>query len=324
MSKKIIITGAAGFIGSRLAEICVKKGYEVTAFDKYNSFNSFGWLENSKYKKFIKFSYGDVRDLDTVMLKFKKNNIVLHLAALVGIPYSYDAPLSYIKTNIEGTYNILEASKSYNFDQTLITSTSEVYGSAQKIPISEKHPLVGQSPYSASKIAADQIAMSYYKSFGLPVKIVRPFNTFGPRQSLRAIIPQIILQLQNEKKKIYFGNLTPTRDLTFVDDTCEGFLEILKRKVFLGTVTNIGSKNEISIKDLITKISRLMNINKEISFDKKRIRPKKSEVDRLVCDNSRIIKNSNWKPKFNLDQGLLKTIEWMLNNNKNIKNEYVI
>ena len=324
MSKKIIITGAAGFIGSRLAEICVKKGYEVTAFDKYNSFNSFGWLENSKYKKFILFSYGDVRDLDTVMLKFKKNNIVLHLAALVGIPYSYDAPLSYIKTNIEGTYNILEASKSYNFDQTLITSTSEVYGSAQKIPISEKHPLVGQSPYSASKIAADQIAMSYYKSFGLPVKIVRPFNTFGPRQSLRAIIPQIILQLQNEKKKIYFGNLTPTRDLTFVDDTCEGFLEILKRKVFLGTVTNIGSKNEISIKDLITKISRLMNINKEISFDKKRIRPKKSEVDRLVCDNSRIIKNSNWKPKFNLDQGLLKTIEWMLNNNKNIKNEYVI
>lgn len=324
MSKKIIITGAAGFIGSRLAEICVKNGYEVTAFDKYNSFNNFGWLENSKYKQYIKFSHGDVRDLDTVMSKFKKNNIVLHLAALVGIPYSYEAPLSYIKTNIEGTYNVLEASRNYNFDQILITSTSEVYGSAQKIPISEDHPLVGQSPYSASKIAADQIAMSYYKSFGSPVKIVRPFNTFGPRQSLRAIIPQIILQLQNDKKKIYFGNITPTRDLTFVDDTCEGFLQIMKRKAFFGTVTNIGSKNEISVKNLIIKISKLMNINKNIVFDKNRVRPKKSEVDRLVCDNFKIVKNSNWKPKFTLDQGLFKTIEWMSNNNKNIKNEYVI
>lgn len=324
MSKKIIITGAAGFIGSRLAEICVKNGYEVTAFDKYNSFNNFGWLENSKYKQYIKFSHGDVRDLDTVMSKFKKNNIVLHLAALVGIPYSYEAPLSYIKTNIEGTYNVLEASRNYNFDQILITSTSEVYGSAQKIPISEDHPLVGQSPYSASKIAADQIAMSYYKSFGSPVKIVRPFNTFGPRQSLRAIIPQIILQLQNDKKKIYFGNITPTRDLTFVDDTCEGFLQIMKRKAFFGTVTNIGSKNEISVKNLIIKISKLMNINKDIVFDKNRVRPKKSEVDRLVCDNFKIVKNSNWKPKFTLDQGLFKTIEWMSNNNKNIKNEYVI
>lgn len=324
MPKKIIITGAAGFIGSRLAEICVKNGYEVTAFDKYNSFNNFGWLENSKYKQYIKFSHGDVRDLDTVMSKFKKNNIVLHLAALVGIPYSYEAPLSYIKTNIEGTYNVLEASRNYNFDQILITSTSEVYGSAQKIPISEDHPLVGQSPYSASKIAADQIAMSYYKSFGSPVKIVRPFNTFGPRQSMRAIIPQIILQLQNDKKKIYFGNITPTRDLTFVDDTCEGFLQIMKRKAFFGTVTNIGSKNEISVKNLIIKISKLMNINKDIVFDKNRIRPKKSEVDRLVCDNFKIIKHSNWKPKFTLDQGLLKTIEWMSNNNENIKNEYVI
>ena len=199
-----------------------------------------------------------------------------------------------------------------------------MYGSAQKIPISEDHPLVGQSPYSASKIAADQIAMSYYKSFGSPVKIVRPFNTFGPRQSLRAIIPQIILQLQKDKKKIYFGNITPTRDLTFVDDTCEGFLQIMKRKAFFGTVTNIGSKNEISVKNLIIKISKLMNINKDIVFDKNRVRPKKSEVDRLVCDNFKIVKNSNWKPKFTLDQGLFKTIEWMSNNNKNIKNEYVI
>ena len=262
MSKKIVVTGAAGFIGSRLTELLLEKGYDVCAFDRYNSFNSFGWLDSSKYKKDIKFLFGDIRDYETILKNFKGINSVIHLAALVGIPYSYEAPLSYIKTNIEGTYNILEAAKKLNFENTLITSTSEVYGTAQKIPINENHPLVGQSPYSASKIAADQISLSYFKSFELPVKIVRPFNTFGPRQSLRAIIPQIILQLLSKKKHIYFGNIKPTRDITYVDDTCNGFIEILKKKKFYGRVTNIGSNNEISVENLIYKISKIIGVKK--------------------------------------------------------------
>jgi len=311
MSKKIVVTGAAGFIGSRLTELLLEKGYEVCAFDRYNSFNSFGWLDSSKYKKDIKFLFGDIRDYETILKNFKGINSVIHLAALVGIPYSYEAPLSYIKTNIEGTYNILEAAKKLNFENTLITSTSEVYGTAQKIPINENHPLVGQSPYSASKIAADQISLSYFKSFELPVKIVRPFNTFGPRQSLRAIIPQIILQLLSKKKHIYFGNINPTRDLTYVDDTCNGFIEILKKKKFYGRVTNIGSNNEISVENLIYKISKIIGVKKKIIIEKKRIRPEASEVERLVCDNSFLVENSNWKPKFSLNDGLVQTVNWI-------------
>tara|TARA_A100001011_G_scaffold356981_1_gene401446 strand:+ start:86 stop:880 length:795 start_codon:yes stop_codon:yes gene_type:complete len=263
MSKKIIITGAAGFIGSRLAEIFIEKGYEVTVFDRYNSFNSFGWLDNSIYKKDINFCFGDIRDYESVFKNFKNNKIVVHLAALVGIPYSYEAPLSYIKTNIEGTYNVLEATKKLNFDNIIITSTSEVYGTAKKIPINENHPVLGQSPYSASKIAADQLSFSYSRSFDMPIKIARPFNTYGPRQSLRAIIPQIILQLLNKKKYLYFGNLKPTRDLTYVDDTCLGFLEILKSNKLFGSVTNIGSGKEISINDLIKKISNIIGTKKK-------------------------------------------------------------
>ena len=318
-NKNIIVTGAAGFIGSRLCEILVSKGYNVTAFDKYNSFNSFGWLDNSKYKKDINFYLGDIRDYQTVEKCFKSNKSVIHLAALVGIPYSYEAPSSYIDTNIIGTHNILQASKKLNFDNVVITSTSEVYGSAKQIPINENHPLLGQSPYSASKIAADQLALSYFMSYNLPIKIARPFNTYGPRQSLRAIIPQIIIQLLNKKKYMFFGNLEPTRDLTFVDDTCEGFISILKNKKFIGSVTNIGSNNEISIKELINKISNIIGIKKKIISQKSRIRPKNSEVNRLICDSSKLRNNSNWKIKNNLRQGLKKTIEW-IKQNKNLFN----
>tara|TARA_S200000501_G_C20745274_1_gene709217 strand:- start:193 stop:1173 length:981 start_codon:yes stop_codon:yes gene_type:complete len=325
MKKKIIITGAAGFIGSRLSELLVEKGYDVYAFDRYNSFNSFGWLDNSEYKKYIKFCFGDIRDYETVYKNFKNIDSVIHLAALVGIPYSYEAPISYIKTNIEGTYNVLEVAKKLNYKNIVITSTSEVYGTAQKIPINEKHPLVGQSPYSASKIAADQISISYNKSFQLPVKIARPFNTYGPRQSLRAIIPQIILQLLNSRKFIYFGNIKPTRDLTYVDDTCSGFIEILNKKKFLGKVTNIGSKNETSVEKLIHKISRIMGITKKIKIERNRIRPKDSEVERLVCDNSFLLKNSNWKPKYTLNDGLVETIKWVKEEyRKNFKNDKYI
>ncbi len=326
MSKKIIITGAAGFIGSRLAEIFVEKGYEVTAFDRYNSFNSFGWLENSIYKKDINFCFGDIRDYESVLKNFKNIKMVIHLAALVGIPYSYEAPLSYIKTNIEGTYNVLEVTKNLNFDNIIITSTSEVYGTAKQIPINENHSVIGQSPYSASKIAADQLSLSYSRSFDMPIKIARPFNTYGPKQSLRAIIPQIILQLLNKKKYLYFGNLKPTRDLTYVDDTCLGFLEILKNNKFFGSVTNIGSGKEISIEDLITKISNIIGIKKKIKKQDFRIRPRASEVERLICDNSKLKKNSNWKPKNDLNNGLLKTINWIKDYNLENKqsDKYVI
>jgi len=314
MNKNIVITGAAGFIGSRLCEILVEYGYNVTGLDKYNSFNSFGWLDNSKYKKYIKLSLGDIRDYDTVEKCLKSNKLVIHLAALVGIPYSYEAPSSYIDTNIIGTHNILRASKKLNFDNVIITSTSEVYGTAKQIPINETHPLLGQSPYSASKIAADQLALSYYMSYNLPIKIARPFNTYGPRQSLRAIIPQIIIQLLNKKKYLYFGNISPTRDLTYVDDTCEGFLSILNNKKFIGSVTNIGSNNEISIKELINKISNIIGIKKEIKLQKNRIRPKKSEVNRLICDASKLKNNSNWRVQNSLKNGLTKTIDWVKQN----------
>ena len=317
MSKKIIITGAAGFIGSRLAEIFVEKGYEVSVFDRYNSFNSFGWLDNSIYKKDINFCFGDIRDYESVLKNFKNKKMAVHLAALVGIPYSYEAPLSYIKTNIEGTYNVLEATKNLNFDNVITTSTSEVYGTAKQIPINENHSVIGQSPYSASKIAADQLSLSYSRSFDMPIKIVRPFNTNGPRQSLRAIIPQIILQLLNKKKYLYFGNLKPTRDLTYVDDTFLGFLEILKSNKLFGSVTNIGSGKEISIEELIKKISNITGIKKKIKKQNYRVRPRASEVERLICDSSKLKKYSKWEPKNDLNQGLLKTINW-------IKNDYLI
>tara|TARA_B100000315_G_scaffold203980_1_gene197152 strand:+ start:907 stop:1887 length:981 start_codon:yes stop_codon:yes gene_type:complete len=318
-TNKILITGATGFIGSHLTEFMVEKGYSVIAFDRYNSNNDWGWLENSKYKNDFQVILGDIRDYDSVSKAMNGCDAVFHLAALIGIPYSYVSPLAYIRTNVEGTYNVLESAKNLQLSQTLITSTSETYGTAQYVPIDEKHPLVGQSPYSASKIAADQLAVSYFKSFELPVKIARPFNTYGPRQSARAIIPTIISQILNGKPEIQLGSLSPTRDLTFVKDTCNGFSEIYKSDSFFGEVTNIGMNTEISIGDIVKKISQLMNIDLTIHADEKRIRPENSEVERLVCNNEKLIKVSSWKPEYDLNQGLSETIVWLKENNQLFK-----
>lgn len=314
--KNILVTGAGGFIGSTLTELLVKKGYNVKAFIHYNSTNTWGWLEYSQCKSNIEIVRGDIRDYDSVSDAIKGVDAVFHLAALIGIPYSYVSPLAYIKTNIEGTYNILQASKHHNLENILITSTSETYGTAQYVPINESHPMVGQSPYSASKIAADQLAISYQKSFGLPVKIVRPFNTYGPRQSCRAIIPTIITQLLKESKTLSVGSLTPTRDLTFVEDTANGFYEIAKSNDLMGEIINVGTNFEISIKELIYKIANLLNKDINIETDEKRIRPVNSEVERLWCDNAKILKLTDWKPKETIDTGLAKTIEWFKENYK--------
>ncbi len=238
-------------------------------------------------------------------------NAVFHLAALIGIPYSYISPLAYIRTNVEGTYNVLEAAKNLELEQVLITSTSETYGTAQYTPIDENHPLVGQSPYAASKIAADQLALSYYWSLDLPVKIVRPFNTYGPRQSSRAIIPTIISQLLSGMREIELGNLSPTRDLTFVKDTCTGFEEIYKSKDFFGEVANIGMKTEISIGDLAKLIADMMETEITIELSEKRVRPQNSEVEKLVCDNSKLIRNTSWRPQYTLEQGIAEVMEWI-------------
>ncbi len=313
MSKRILITGATGFIGSHLTELCVEKRYEVKAFDRYNSNNNWGWLEETPYKNDIEVVLGDIRDYDSVFNAMKGCDVVFHLAALVGIPYSYVSPLAYIRTNIEGTYNVLESARQLGTGEVLITSTSETYGSAQYVPIDEKHPAVGQSPYSASKISADQLAVSYYRSFGLPVKIVRPFNTYGPRQSARAIIPTVISQLLNGQK-LKLGNLHPTRDLTFVKDTVKGFLEIYKSANLFGEIINIGMNKEISVCDLVNYIARLMNVETEVEKDSDRIRIGKSEVERLLCDNGKILKHTNWKPEYSLQEGLSTTIEWVKQN----------
>ena len=310
-NSKILVTGATGFIGSHLTESLVEQGHRVVAFDRYNSNNDWGWLEKSKYKNDFQIILGDIRDYDSVSKAMNGCNVIFHLAALVGIPYSYLSPLAYIRTNIEGTYNILEAAKNNELDQLLITSTSETYGTAQYVPINEKHPLVGQSPYSASKIAADQLAISYYKSFELPLKIVRPFNTYGPRQSARAIIPTIISQILKGKSEIILGSLTPTRDLTFVKDTCKGFEAIYESNSLFGEVTNIGMNNEISISNLANLIGDLMNVNLVIKSNDERIRPKSSEVERLFCDNSKLLNNTSWKPVYSLYTGLAEVIEWM-------------
>ena len=307
---RILITGATGFIGSHLAELCVEKGYDVVAFDRYNPNNDFGWLQNSAYRQEINFQLGDIRDYDSVAHAMRGCDVIFHLAALIGIPYSYVSPLAYIRTNVEGTYNVLEASKNKGVDQILVTSTSEVYGSAQYTPIDEIHPLVGQSPYAATKIAADQLALSYFRSFDSPVKIVRPFNTYGPRQSARAIIPTVIAQCKAEMTELQLGNLSPTRDLTYVKDTCRAFLEIYHSQACFGQVVNVGMKSEISIGELATKIAKLMQVSIKIVEDTKRVRPPKSEVDRLVCDNERLSTISNWRPAYDLTRGLTETIEW--------------
>ncbi len=321
MSKRLFITGATGFIGSHLAEIFVEKGYNVVAYDRYNPNNHRGWLEDSDYIDDIEVILGDVRDYDSVSKSMVDCDAVFHLAALIGIPYSYVSPLAYIRTNVEGTYNVLEAAKNLELQQVLITSTSETYGTAQYTPIDEEHPLVGQSPYAASKISADQLALSYYRSFDLPVKIIRPFNTYGPRQSARAVIPTIITQGLNDSKELTLGNLEPTRDLTFVRDTCAGYLEIYKSDSFFGEVTNIGMNSEVSIGDLARKILKIMDIDLPITSDQKRVRPGKSEVERLLCNNKKLLNNSSWEPEYSLKSGLKETINWFQENGRLSKSE---
>ncbi len=319
--RKVLITGAGGFLGSHLVESFINKEYEVIAFVRYNSKNNWGWLEDISNKKYIQIIRGDVRDYDSVAEAIKYCDSIIHLAALIGIPYSYVSPLAYIKTNVEGTYNILEAARKNNISNLLITSTSETYGTAQYSPIDENHPLVGQSPYSASKIAADQLSISYFRSFDLPVKIVRPFNIFGPRQSARAIIPTIITQLISGNNVLKLGNISPTRDLTYINDTVNGFEEIFNSDYFIGQITNIGMNTEISVKDLSLKIASLMDKDIIFTLDQIRERPLKSEVENLRCNNEKLTNNSNWKPKYSLAEGLRDTIEWFTKNIHYYKSE---
>lgn len=321
MKDKVLVTGASGFIGSHLVELLVEEGFNVIAFDRYNSDSDWGWLEHSDYKEEFEFIHGDIRDFDSVNKSLIECSSVFHLAALIGIPYSYLSPLAYVRTNVEGTYNILESSRNNDLSQVIITSTSETYGSAQYVPIDESHPAVGQSPYAASKIGADSIAMSYFLSFETPVKIVRPFNTYGPRQSARAIIPTIISQVLASKKEIKLGSLLPTRDLTFVKDTCNGFLEIYKCDSLLGQATNIGMQHEINIGDLANLIFNLMNTKVKIISDEERVRPDNSEVERLHCSNNKLIEETSWQPNYDLVKGLEETIEWFKDSQKDYKTD---
>lgn len=313
---KVLVTGADGFIGSHLTETLVRRGYDVRAFVLYNSFNTWGWLDDCAADvagKFEVFS-GDVRDPHGVKKAMEGCDAVLHLAALIGIPYSYHSPDTYVDTNVKGTLNILQAARELNVQKVVHTSTSEVYGTAIFVPITEDHPLQGQSPYSASKIGADQMAFSFYSSFETPVAIIRPFNTYGPRQSTRAVIPTIITQIAAGKKQIQLGATTPTRDFTFVEDTVEGFIKALHSEDVIGKVTNLGSGFEISIGQTASAIASLMGANIEFTTDSQRIRPEKSEVERLFASYTRAEKRMGWSPSFGgedgFQQGLKKTIEW--------------
>lgn len=317
--KNVLVTGADGFIGSHLCENLVEKGYNVKALSQYNSFNFWGWLEDSKCLSDIEVVSGDLRDSFFCEKLTRDADMIFHLGALIAIPYSYTASQSYVDTNICGTLNMLQAAKkNANLKKFIHTSTSEVYGTAKYVPIDENHPLQPQSPYSASKIAADMLALSFYNSFSLPVTIARPFNTYGPRQSARAVIPSIIIQILNGKKEIKLGDLTPTRDFNFVLDTCTGFIEIANSDKTIGEVINIGSNSEISIEDTFKLIRKLTNSNVKILNDKKRIRPKNSEVFRLKCDNSKLKRLTNFTPKYSLEDGLKLTIEWF-KNSENLK-----
>jgi NAD dependent epimerase/dehydratase len=313
---KILLTGADGFIGSHLTEALVRSGHDVRAFVMYNSFNSWGWLDQSpkEIKSQIDVFAGDIRDPNGVRIATKGCSAVIHLAALIAIPYSYHSPDTYVDTNIKGTLNVLQAARELGVSRVIHTSTSEVYGTARFVPITEQHPLQGQSPYSASKIASDQLAYSFYASFGLPVVIARPFNTYGPRQSARAVIPTIISQLAAGAKRIQLGALHPTRDFNFVSDTVDAFIAALKSDQGVGEVINFGSNYEISIGETVSLIADVMNVSVEIAEDKKRIRPMNSEVERLWADNSKARKLLNWEPRYlgkdGLRRGLIETANW--------------
>ncbi len=317
----ILVTGADGFIGSHLVEKLVDEGHKVKAFVYYNSFNSWGWLDSFPKEKLNKIEIfaGDVRDPNGVRTAVKGVDIIYHLAALIAIPYSYHSPDSYVDTNVKGTLNILQAARDNDVKRLLVTSTSEVYGTAMYVPIDEKHPKQGQSPYSASKIGADAMADSFYRSFNLPVTIVRPFNTFGPRQSARAVIPTIITQLLSGKTEIKLGALHPTRDLLFVKDTVNAFLEIAKSNKTIGEEINIATQQEISIQDLAQTIINLINPKAKIISDDIRLRPEKSEVERLLGSSEKIRTLTSWKPTYTFTEGLKETIEWF-RDPENLKN----
>lgn len=310
--KRVLVTGADGFIGSHLTEMLLEQGYQVKALSYYNSFNDWGWLNDVKHPN-LEVVTGDIRDPYFCKHISKNVDLIFHLAALIAIPYSYVAPDSYVDTNIKGTLNICQAAKENGVKRLLITSTSEVYGTAQYVPIDEKHPKQPQSPYSATKIAADAIAMSFYNTFELPVVIVRPFNTYGPRQSARAIIPTIIAQIANGRKEIKLGDLTPTRDFNFVKDTCKGFIELSKSDAAIGQEVNVCSNYEISMRDTLNMIARLMNSDVKFVEDEARIRPKNSEVFRLWGENSKVKSLTGFTPSYSLEEGLKETIDWFLN-----------
>lgn len=325
--KKILVTGGDGFIGSHLVDKLLEEDHEVTALAQYNSFGSFGWLDyrNNSVAEDLKLVLGDIRDQNFMKDLAKGKDAVIHLAALIGIPYSYTAPSSYVETNILGTLNVLQAALDNNCKQVLCTSTSEVYGSAQIVPISESHPIVGQSPYSATKIAADQLAISFNKSFGLPVTIIRPFNTYGPRQSERAVIPTIIRQIMSGKVELNLGNTQTTRDFNYITDTVAGFLSALNKNLPGGEVINVASNFEVSIEKTAKMIAMIMESDIELNFDKKRVRPEASEVSRLIGDNTLAKKLLGWEPKYagleGFRRGLDKTIDWFVKNKVHYANK---
>jgi NAD dependent epimerase/dehydratase len=322
-NKKVLVTGAEGFIGSHLTERLVELGAQVTALAQYNSFNHWGWIDtfDKNIRDNIIVVTGDIREYDGMKKIIKGQEIVFHLAVLIAIPYSYVSPMAYVKTNVEGTVNILEACREFGIEKFIHTSTSETYGTAKYVPIDENHPLQGQSPYSASKIAADKMVESYYRSYNLPVVTLRPFNTYGPRQSARAVIPTIIAQILSGVKEIKLGSLSPTRDFTYVKDTVEAFVKVAEADNTIGEVINAGSNYEISIGDLTKKIINLMGIDVKVICDEQRIRPEKSEVNRLWADNTKIKKLTGWEPKYPLYDGLMETISWMKENYRYYKND---
>tara|TARA_B100000963_G_scaffold219752_2_gene191578 strand:- start:956 stop:1948 length:993 start_codon:yes stop_codon:yes gene_type:complete len=314
---KIFVTGSDGFIGSHLVEELVSQGFRVKALCQYNSFNSWGWLDSFSENQLneIEIVSGDIRDFNGLKSLMQGCDSVMHLAALIAIPYSYSSPESYIDTNVKGTLNVVQAARDLNMKRVLVTSTSEVYGTAQYVPIDEKHPKQPQSPYSASKIGADSIADSFFNSFDLPLTIVRPFNTYGPRQSARAIIPTIITQLLNGAKKIKLGDLTPTRDLLFVKDTVKGFVDIYNCNDLIGHECNIASNSEVSMQNIADILIELINKDAEVISDLDRIRPEKSEVFRLYGDNAKILNYTKWQVEHSLEEGLKKTIDWFSDSN---------
>ena len=332
-AKRVLVTGAGGFIGSHLVEALVHAGWSVRALVHYNSLGTIGWLNDitPDTHKSVEIVAGDILDAACVREAIQGCQVVMHLAALIGIPYSYIAPAQYVSTNIIGTLNVLQAARDFSLERVIHTSTSEVYGTAQSIPIAEAHPLVGQSPYSATKIGADQLALSFYRSFSTPVAVIRPFNTYGPRQSRRAIIPTIITQLLAGERSIALGSVAPTRDFNFVEDTVRGFIAMAESDAAVGEVINVGSNFETSIGDLVQIIAEVAGVRAEVTFDSTRVRPSASEVGRLCADNSKAARLIGWKPHFagpdGFRRGLELTLEWFrmrASVSSNLPNEYIV